>query len=225
MRRRALLNPEQPLGRQATWGSPGFRHQTLLGRRKPVRAVADNTVDSVLPVEATAKGPVVGTGTLDIAKSPLKSGTRVYSESADGLALNGRTVGADGKEARGAVCAVPYTSRSAPRPYVRCRTDLRARPPSHSWWLDTGRTPMILHALGAVVFFVTLWSALQFEGMPHQIDGYTNDMGKKMGPGTRGRRRSKLTAPAENDRSPAMEQPTAHPMLEPRTTPSTYRPR
>jgi hypothetical protein len=27
---------------------------------------------------------------------------------------------------------------------------------------------MILHALGAAVFFVMLWSALQFEGMPHE---------------------------------------------------------
>ena len=40
-------------------------------------------MDSVLPVEANAamaKDPVVGTWTLDIAKSPLKSATRVYCQ-------------------------------------------------------------------------------------------------------------------------------------------------
>ena len=54
---------------------------------------------------AMAKDPVVGTWTLDVAKSKfnpgpaLKSATRTYTESADGLALEGKTVAADGKEA------------------------------------------------------------------------------------------------------------------------------
>jgi hypothetical protein len=54
---------------------------------------------------AMAKDPVVGTWTLDVAKSKfspgpaLKSATRTYTESADGLALEGKTVTADGKEA------------------------------------------------------------------------------------------------------------------------------
>jgi hypothetical protein len=54
---------------------------------------------------AMAKDPVVGTWTLDVAKSKfspgpaLKSATRVYTESVDGLALDSKTVGADGKEA------------------------------------------------------------------------------------------------------------------------------
>ena len=54
---------------------------------------------------AIAKDPVAGTWTLDVAKSkfspgpPLTSATRVYTESADGLALEGKTVGADGKKA------------------------------------------------------------------------------------------------------------------------------
>jgi hypothetical protein len=54
---------------------------------------------------AMAADPVVGTWKLDVAKSKFspgpapKSATRVYTESADGIALDGKTVGADGKEA------------------------------------------------------------------------------------------------------------------------------
>jgi hypothetical protein len=54
---------------------------------------------------AMAKDPVVGTWTLDVAKSKFspgpapKSATRTYAESADGITLDGKTVGADGKEA------------------------------------------------------------------------------------------------------------------------------
>lgn len=54
---------------------------------------------------AMAKDPVVGTWTLDVAKSKfslgpaLKSATRTYTESADALTLEGKTVAADGKEA------------------------------------------------------------------------------------------------------------------------------
>lgn len=53
---------------------------------------------------AMAADPVVGTWTLDVAKSKFspgpapKSGTRVYSESADGQTLDGKSVGASGKE-------------------------------------------------------------------------------------------------------------------------------
>jgi hypothetical protein len=54
---------------------------------------------------AMAADPVVGTWKLDVAKSKFSPGpaptsaTRVYSESADGVALDGKTVAADGKEA------------------------------------------------------------------------------------------------------------------------------
>jgi hypothetical protein len=54
---------------------------------------------------AMAADPVVGTWNLDVAKSKFspgpapKSATRVYSESADGVTLDAKTVGADGKEA------------------------------------------------------------------------------------------------------------------------------
>jgi hypothetical protein len=53
---------------------------------------------------AMAADPVVGTWTLDVAKSKFtpgpapKSATRVYTESADGVTLDSKTVGADGKE-------------------------------------------------------------------------------------------------------------------------------
>ena len=53
---------------------------------------------------AMAADPVVGTWTLDVAKSKfspgpaLKSATRVYTESADGVTLDSKNVGADGKE-------------------------------------------------------------------------------------------------------------------------------
>lgn len=52
---------------------------------------------------AVAADPVVGSSTLDVAKSKFspgpapKTGTRVYSESADGQTLEGKTVGASGK--------------------------------------------------------------------------------------------------------------------------------
>jgi hypothetical protein len=54
---------------------------------------------------AMAADPVVGSWTLDVAKSKFspgpgpKSSTRVYSESADGVTLDSKTVMADGKEA------------------------------------------------------------------------------------------------------------------------------
>lgn len=52
---------------------------------------------------AFAADAVVGTWTLDVAKSKFsdsapKSGTRVYTESADGTVLDQKMVGADGKE-------------------------------------------------------------------------------------------------------------------------------
>jgi hypothetical protein len=53
---------------------------------------------------ALAADPVVGTWQLDVQKSKFspgpapKSGTRVYSESADGVTLDAKTLGADGKE-------------------------------------------------------------------------------------------------------------------------------
>ena len=54
---------------------------------------------------AMAADPVVGSWTLDAAKSKFspgpapKSATRVYTESADGVSLDGKSVAADGKEA------------------------------------------------------------------------------------------------------------------------------
>ncbi len=54
---------------------------------------------------AMAANPVVGTWKLDVAKSTFspgpapKSATRTYTESADGVVLDGMTVGANGKEA------------------------------------------------------------------------------------------------------------------------------
>lgn len=53
---------------------------------------------------AMAADPVVGTWKLDVSKSKFspgpapKGGTRVYSEAADGITFEGKTVGADGKE-------------------------------------------------------------------------------------------------------------------------------
>jgi hypothetical protein len=53
---------------------------------------------------ATAADPVAGSWQLDVQKSKFspgpapKSGTRVYTESADGVTLGAKTVGADGKE-------------------------------------------------------------------------------------------------------------------------------
>ena len=62
------------------------------------------TVGSAAIAADSATDPVVGTWTLDVAKSKfseghaLKSQTRMYSQSADGITLNMKTVGADGKE-------------------------------------------------------------------------------------------------------------------------------
>ena len=59
---------------------------------------------SLIAGTALAADPVVGTWTLDVAKSKFspgpapKSSTRVYSESADGVTLDAKSVGADGKE-------------------------------------------------------------------------------------------------------------------------------
>ena len=52
-----------------------------------------------------AADPVVGSWTLDVAKSKFSPGpapkgaTRVYTESANGVSLDGKAVAADGKEA------------------------------------------------------------------------------------------------------------------------------
>ena len=52
----------------------------------------------------TAADPVIGTWKLDVAKSmfgagpAVKAQTRTYSQSAQGITLNMKTVGADGKE-------------------------------------------------------------------------------------------------------------------------------
>jgi hypothetical protein len=56
-----------------------------------------------LGTSAFAADAVVGTWKLNVAKSKFsgaapKSGTRVYSESADGTTLDQKSVGADGKE-------------------------------------------------------------------------------------------------------------------------------
>src|SRR5260370_17482661 len=55
-------------------------------------------------IAGTAADPVVGTWKLNVAKSTFKAGptlksqARIYSQSAQGITLNMKTVGADGKE-------------------------------------------------------------------------------------------------------------------------------
>jgi 2',3'-cyclic-nucleotide 2'-phosphodiesterase (5'-nucleotidase family) len=55
-------------------------------------------------ISATAPDPVVGTWKLNLAKSAFKAGptlksqTRIYSQSPQGITLSMKTVGADGKE-------------------------------------------------------------------------------------------------------------------------------
>jgi hypothetical protein len=62
------------------------------------------TIGSAAIAAETAADPVVGTWKLNVAKSTfsagpaLKSQTRIYSQSAQGITLNMKTVGADGKE-------------------------------------------------------------------------------------------------------------------------------
>jgi hypothetical protein len=62
------------------------------------------TIGGAASAAGTAADPVVGTWTLNVAKSTfsagpaLKSQTRIYSQSAQGITLNMKTVGADGKE-------------------------------------------------------------------------------------------------------------------------------
>ena len=62
------------------------------------------TIGSAAIAAGTAADPVVGTWKLNVAKSTfsagpaLKSQTRIYSQSAQGITLNMKTVGADGKE-------------------------------------------------------------------------------------------------------------------------------
>jgi hypothetical protein len=62
-------------------------------------------IGSAAVAAGTAADPVVGTWNLNAAKSKfsvgpaLKSQTRIYSQSAQGITLNMKTVGADGKEA------------------------------------------------------------------------------------------------------------------------------
>ena len=62
------------------------------------------TFGSAAIAAESAADPVVGTWKLNVAKSTfsagpaLKSQTRIYSQSAQGITLNMKTVGADGKE-------------------------------------------------------------------------------------------------------------------------------
>jgi hypothetical protein len=62
------------------------------------------TIGSAAIAAGTGADPVVGTWKLNAAKSTfsagpaLKSQTRIYSQSAQGITLNMKTVGADGKE-------------------------------------------------------------------------------------------------------------------------------
>jgi hypothetical protein len=61
-------------------------------------------IGSAAIAAGTAADPVVGTRNLNMAKSKfnvgpaLKSQTRIYSQAAQGITLNMKTVGADGKE-------------------------------------------------------------------------------------------------------------------------------
>lgn len=69
-----------------------------------VIAAALLTVGAVATAEAPAANPVVGTWVIDLAKStfnpgpPPKSDTRTYAQTADGLSMTWKYVGADGKE-------------------------------------------------------------------------------------------------------------------------------
>jgi hypothetical protein len=62
------------------------------------------TIITIGSAAGTGADPVVGTWKLNAAKSTfsvgaaMKSQTRIYSQSAQGITLNMRTVGADGKE-------------------------------------------------------------------------------------------------------------------------------
>jgi hypothetical protein len=62
------------------------------------------TIGSAAIAAESASDPVLGSWTLNVAKSKfsadhaLKSQTRMYSQSAEGITLNMKTVGADGKE-------------------------------------------------------------------------------------------------------------------------------
>ena len=62
------------------------------------------TIGSVVMAAGTDAGPVIGTWKLNLAKSTfgggpaLKSQIRTYSQSAQGITLNMKTVSADGKE-------------------------------------------------------------------------------------------------------------------------------
>jgi hypothetical protein len=62
------------------------------------------TIGSAAIAAGTAADPVVGTWKLNVAKSTFKAGpalksqTRIYSQSKQGISLNMKTVGADGKE-------------------------------------------------------------------------------------------------------------------------------
>ena len=62
------------------------------------------TIGSAAIAVGTAADPVVGTWKLNVAKSTFKAGptlksqTRIYSQSKQGISLNMKTVGADGKE-------------------------------------------------------------------------------------------------------------------------------
>jgi hypothetical protein len=62
------------------------------------------TIGGIALAAGTAADPVVGTWTLNAAKTTTTSGpatksqTRIYSQSAQGITLNMKTVGVDGKE-------------------------------------------------------------------------------------------------------------------------------
>ena len=62
------------------------------------------TIGSVAIAAGEPADPVIGTWKLNVAKSTFKAGpalksqTRIYSQSAQGITLNMKTVGADGKE-------------------------------------------------------------------------------------------------------------------------------
>lgn len=62
------------------------------------------TIGGAAIAAGTAVDPVVGTWKLNVAKSTFKAGptlksqTRIYSQSTQGITLNMKTVGADGKE-------------------------------------------------------------------------------------------------------------------------------
>src|SRR6202790_3767707 len=90
--------------RPAGPGCPRSKDQNIHGRRGMRSIIAIALLSTLfLGAAAFAADAVVGTWKLNVAKSKFsgtapKSGTRVYSESADGTTLDQKSVGADGKE-------------------------------------------------------------------------------------------------------------------------------